>query len=121
MRYAPAGSGFDEPRRRTGPGENAVEPARGRLLVGKLRDHPGEPGVPLLQQPFRDLELRIEGAERRYHRVLAPHGSSIATPMERAVPAIVRMAISTSGVLRSGSFRSAISRSCAWLSFPATS
>ena len=43
----------------------------------------------------------------------AAHATT-STPIERAVPAMILAAWSTSCALRSGSLRSAISRSCAW-------
>src|SRR6185503_7968142 len=59
------------------------------------------------------VDLGLRGLE-----TLAGHQASTSTPIERAVPAMICIAPSTSFAFRSGIFVSAISRSCDWLSLP---
>src|SRR3954451_10828041 len=77
-----------------------------------------------LQQPDR-LGRRIEAfaidLRTRVAICLAVAQRSVSTPIERAVPATISIACSTSRALRSGIFVSAIERSCALVRRPTLS
>src|SRR5579859_1811231 len=82
----------------------------------------------------RDLRQQLRGVSDRVAAfrldelhglaVLLPvvcHQSATSMPMLRAVPAMIRMACSTSFALRSAILTSAISRSCCWVTRPTLS
>src|SRR5262249_27976190 len=75
-----------------------------------------------LDQPDR-LRRRVEPLAidllaRRAICLAVRHYQSTSTPIDRAVPAITSIAWSTSRAFRSGSFVSAICRTCSLVSFP---
>src|SRR5690606_32646758 len=120
-------------------------------LAGAVRQRDGPAdhlvGVPGVHaEPYRDLDRLVEfreggvlheaqrldrileahvarGAGGRLPVVLAVPGHQSTTwiPMERAVPSTIRIADSTPAALRSGSFSSAISRTCLRETWPTLS
>src|SRR5690606_33074030 len=115
-----------------------------RQRDGSAHDLVGVPGVDA--EPYGDLDRFIELREgvflhqaERLDRILEAHiarctggrlpvflampghQSTTWIPMERAVTSIIRIADSTPAALRSGSFSSAISRSCCRVTWPTLS
>src|SRR6266545_899453 len=71
-------------------------------------------------EPYGDVHGLIELGERRALQLLAwaVHQSTTSSPMDRAVPAIIFMALSRSDALRSAILISAIFLTCARVTRP---